>query len=155
MPIACNVPSGLKLLVTPTTAFNFKSARVVAGLFRSTAPEIIPARTFSGNASTSTFNPIANAARGLTPGPKPPLAAPAMALSICSNPLQKSLSPKSSKRNISFPCATKDLFCSLRMVCSSALSCWSRFLEHCINTTIPVSAAITIVCLLYLIKNVV
>ncbi len=58
-----------------------------------------------GSASTSTFSPSARAWFGLSPGPTPPLAAPAMAWwSFRASP-QKASSPKVSKRNVRFPSA--------------------------------------------------
>ena len=132
IPIDCNVPSWLKFPFTPTTEFNFKRANVIAGSFKSIEWEMMPSRTSAGNASTSTFNPIPNAAAGLTPGPKPPLSSPAIALSICSNPLQKSSSPKVSKRNVSLPCAINDFFFSIPDCSSSAATCsvFLKVLEH-------------------------
>src|SRR5689334_20136387 len=100
MPIDCKDPLSLKLPFTPTTAFNFKSVSVVAGSFKLAAPDLIADTTVGGKASASTFRPTAKAVLGLTPVPKPPFADPAIALSICSNPLQNDSSPKASKRNI-------------------------------------------------------
>ena len=107
IPIDFSTPSALKFPFTPTTAFNCKSAMVVAGSSRFIAPDCIPLTTDAGNALASTFNPTANAVLGLTPLPKPPLFAPAIALSMWSTPLQNSSSPNVSNRNISFPFLTK------------------------------------------------
>ena len=79
--------------VTPTTAFSFSSASVVAGSSRSTVPALMPAATSAGTASASTFNPTASAVFGLTPGPTPPFAAPAIASCSLSASPQNASSP--------------------------------------------------------------
>ena len=105
MPMDFNFPDGSKFPLTPSTAFSLINAIVVAGSSRLMLPLLMPATMLAGSASASTFNPTANAVLGLTPGPKPPLAAPAIALSICNRPLQNASSPKASNRKIFFPSA--------------------------------------------------
>ena len=52
---------------TPTTAFNLRSATVVAGSARFTWPALSCATSVLGSASTSTLSPTASAVVGLTP----------------------------------------------------------------------------------------
>src|SRR5688572_15998814 len=95
-----NAPSAPKFPFMPTTEFNFNNATVVLGSSSLIAPDLTPATTSAGKASASTFNPTESAVVGLTPSPKPPLADPSIALSICNNPLQNSSSPKVSNLKI-------------------------------------------------------
>src|SRR4051812_23233082 len=60
-----------------------------------------------GRASTSTFRPTPRAVLGLTPGPTPPLALPAIAWFRCRVPPQKSWSPNVSNRNVCRPSLTR------------------------------------------------
>ena len=94
MPTERSSPVLAKKPVRPTTAFNFSSASVVAGFLRSTVPALMPAATSAGTASASTFNPTASAVSGLTPGPTPPFAAPAIAWCSLSASPQNASSPK-------------------------------------------------------------
>ena len=84
MPIDVSAAAAVEEPVTPTTAFSFSSASVVAGSSRSTLPALIAAAIVCGSASTSTLRPTASAVFGLTPGPTPPFFAPAIAWCSCS-----------------------------------------------------------------------
>jgi hypothetical protein len=103
IPIDLTLPLGLAKAVTPTTAFAFSSAIVVAGSSRLTLPALICAFNASGSASASTLRPTASAALGETPGPTPPFLAPAMALCGSSMSPHKASLPKVSKRKILHP----------------------------------------------------
>ena len=89
--------------VTPTTAFSFSSASVVFGSSRSTVPALMPAATSAGTASASTFRPTDSAVFGLTPGPTPPFALPAIAWCSFKVSPQNASSPNVSKRNVFRP----------------------------------------------------
>ena len=103
MPIDCSPLVLEKNPLTPTTAFSFSSASVVAGSSRSTVPALMPAATSAGRASTSTFRPTDSAVFGLTPGPTPPFALPAIAWCSWRVPPQNASSPNVSKRNVFRP----------------------------------------------------
>src|SRR6266508_3896387 len=84
---------GLAKAVTPTTAFSFSSAIVVAGSSRLTLPALICVFKASGSASASTLRPTDSAVFGETPGPTPPFFSPAMALCSWSASPQKASLP--------------------------------------------------------------
>src|SRR5262245_38631525 len=80
IPTDCNDPDELKKPVSPTTAFNLKSATVVAGSTRLSCPLLIWPMMLLGGASTSTFRPRPSAAVGVTPAPEPPMPPPMIPL---------------------------------------------------------------------------
>src|SRR4051794_25993710 len=106
-PIDVIRPDREKWPFTPRTALSLISASVVFGELRSTLPALIASTTDFGSALASTFRPSLSAVAGLTPGPTPPLAEPAIALSSCNAPLQNASSPKVSKRKIWRPRVTR------------------------------------------------
>jgi hypothetical protein len=93
MPIDLTLPSLPVMAVTPTTAFSFSSAIVVAGSSRLTLPALSLFFKASGSASASTLRPTDKAVLGDTPGPTPPLFAPAIALWSWSASPQKASLP--------------------------------------------------------------
>jgi hypothetical protein len=58
--------------LTPTTAFNLRSAMVVAGSSRLSLPALSCVFKESGSTSASTLRPTDEAVFGETPGPTPP-----------------------------------------------------------------------------------
>src|SRR5215813_338959 len=116
MPTEFRLPLLSKKPLTPTTALSFSSASVVAGSSRLTVPLTMPCCTEAGSAFTSTFSPSASAAFGLSPGPTPPLSAPAIAWFRCRVSPQNAWSPKVSKRKVCWPWLT-----------SAALALFPRF----------------------------
>src|SRR5688572_15215356 len=111
-------PEGSKNPRTPTTAFSLRSASVVAGSSRSTRSRRNASFRAAGKASTSTLSPSASADFGLSPGPVPPFARPAIDWCRRSASPQKAWLPKLSCRKIRRP----------RSISWSALSdcAWSR-----------------------------
>src|SRR4051794_32239558 len=105
-PIELSRPVRVKWPLTPTTALSLSRASVVFGELRSTLPALIALTTDFGSALASTLRPSFSAVAGLTPGPTPPFALPAIALSSWSAPLQNASSPNVSKRKICRPCVT-------------------------------------------------
>src|SRR5256885_6056323 len=79
---------------TPTTAFNLRSATVVAGSARFTWPAFSCATSALGSASTSTLSPTASAVVGLTP---------CTTWCIFSVSVQNASSPNVSNRNTCCP----------------------------------------------------
>ncbi len=94
------LPESSNFPVRPTTALSLSSASVVAGSSRFTLPAAICCLSAAGSASESTLRPTASAVLGLTPGPTPPFAAPAIALCSCSVSPKKASDPNVSKRKI-------------------------------------------------------
>src|SRR3569623_551236 len=103
MPTLVSWPLPSNTPVTPTTAFALSSASVLFGSLRSTEPFMMPAATSAGTASTSTFRPTLSAGGGLTPGPTPPFAAPAIAWCSFNAPPLKSSAPNVSMRYVCRP----------------------------------------------------
>src|SRR5262249_15760273 len=119
IPIDLTLPSGFVKAVTPTTAFNLRRARVVAGSSRLTFPAASCFFKLSGSASASTLRPTDNAVFGETPGPRPPFFSPAMALCNWSASPQKASLPNVSKRKIFLP--SWIWFCAWRRFSTSTL----------------------------------
>jgi hypothetical protein len=71
-------PSLAKKPVTPTTAFSLSSASVVSGR-RVDGAGLDAGGDVGGNHLGVDLSPTASAVLGLTPGPTPPLALPAIA----------------------------------------------------------------------------
>src|SRR3954454_5955435 len=107
IPTDFSEPAESKNPLTPTTELSFSNARVTFGSLRSTCPAARASLMLVGRASTSTFRPTARAVFGLTPGPTPPLALPAIAWFRCRVPPQKSWSPNVSNRNVCRPSLTR------------------------------------------------
>ena len=102
------LPSGVRKAFTPTTAFSFTNASVVAGSSRSTLPCFICSTKSAGSASASTFNPSANAFLGES------FATASCSLSVSP---QKASLPKVSKRKVCLPSAS--ICCALWLIASS------------------------------------
>src|SRR5438045_9408071 len=66
MPNDLMPPAPYEDALTPTTASRSRSARVVAGAFRSTFPALMSARSDAGRASASTLSPTERAVVGST-----------------------------------------------------------------------------------------
>src|SRR3954453_20603546 len=103
MPTDFRFPAESKMPFTPTTEFSLRSARVTAGSSRGTLPAATASLMVVGRASASTLRPTARAVFGLTPGPTPPLALPAIAWFRCRVPPQKPWSPSVSSGNVCRP----------------------------------------------------
>src|SRR5688572_11837786 len=127
------VPCSSKNPVTPTTASSLSSSSVVAGFLRSTLPRAIALRSERGKALTSTLSPTASAISGETPGPTPPLLAPAMARCSPIPSPQNASSPKVAYRKVFRPSRT----------CLSALISVEKSLES-LAPAVAVSSAASI-----------